>query len=86
MLCPPSQKPGGLGGSAPQPKPKNFRKNAKIYVYTFICLCKVQKLLIGQLEKKNQSPGSLLPLLTGADTGAVAYILLDKTAPVDDAY
>ena len=22
-LCPPSQKPGGLGGSAPQPKPRN---------------------------------------------------------------
>ena len=45
-LCPPSQKPGGLGGSAPQPKPKIFRKNAKIYVYTFICLCKVADMLV----------------------------------------
>ena len=25
-LCPPNQNPGGLGGSAPQPKPKIFRK------------------------------------------------------------
>ena len=46
-LCPPSQKPGGLGGSAPQPKPKNFRKNAKIYVYTFVCLFKVELNILG---------------------------------------
>ena len=33
---------GGSGEAfPPQPKPKKFRKNAKIYVYTFICLCKV---------------------------------------------
>ena len=25
-LCPPSQNSGGLGGSAPQPKPKNFEE------------------------------------------------------------
>ena len=28
-LCLPSHKSGGLGGSAPQPKPKNFENNSK---------------------------------------------------------
>ena len=38
-LCPPSQKPGGLGGSAPQPKifrniSKNFEKNPRDLYFT----------------------------------------------------
>ena len=31
-ICPPRQNLEGLGGSAPQPKPKNFEKNSKKYL------------------------------------------------------
>ena len=34
-LCPPSQKPGGLGGSAPQPKTKNFELINYLINYLF---------------------------------------------------
>ena len=42
---PPQPKTGGSGGQRPPAKTENFRKNAKIYVYTFICLFKVLKFI-----------------------------------------